>query len=94
MVSRDHSSLPDIARDCRFVDSKGECLSYIDTVEWLYQVIHCVIIYPQLGNLVEIRSHFVIIKVSNRYACHINLIILIRLVSSLCLRVESEDHPL
>ena len=54
MVRRNDSPLPDSVDNGCFVDSQGKCLADVDVVERFYQVIHGVIVDPELRYLVEI----------------------------------------
>src|SRR5205807_6248451 len=84
--------LPDIIGNGRFVDSLGECLANVDVVEWLYQVVHSVIVDPQLGYLVEIFALLIIGKGRDRYASDISLACLVGAIGIVRLLVEGKSY--
>src|SRR5260370_12866369 len=64
----------------------------MDIVERLDQVIHRVVIDPQLWNLLEIRARLILAKGGDGHAGDIDLSLLIRLVGGLLFWIKRKDH--
>src|SRR5256885_8105532 len=92
MVRWQDRSLPDIVDNGSFVDSKGECLADVDVVEWLCQVVHGVVIDPELGYLIEIFALLIGGKGRDRYAGDISLTSLIGAIGVVWLLVKGESY--
>ena len=92
MVCRQHCSFPDVIGYRCFIDSQGECLANMDIVERFYQVIHGVVVNPQLRDLVEICTLLIGSESRDGYPRRINLACLIVMVSIIRLLVKWKDN--
>src|ERR1051326_3310642 len=92
MVCWQDRTFPDSVDNGIFVDSQGERLADADVVEWLYQVVHGVIIDPQLGYLIEIFALLVSGEGRDGYAGDISLTGLIGAIGVVWLLVEGGTY--
>src|SRR5712692_3577379 len=92
MVRRQQGTFPNVVCNSGFVNRKCECLTNVDVVKWLYQIVHGVIVDPQLSHLMQVWMAVAKRYCRNWHARRIDATCLIVLISCSHLSIKRKDH--